>query len=93
MTQVTPFPRLQCMGDLCAWCGAKEARPGGDTCSNSKVRPAASLHQDTDGGYLEGWQGVAKVEGTGRPSWGLETPESPSGCTGTANIKVTPVCP
>ena len=36
---------------------------------------------------------VAKVEGTGRPFWGPETPESPSGYTGTVNIKVIPVCP
>ena len=65
----------------------RKSDPGGNTSSNSKVKPASTLHQETEGGYLQGWQGVAKVEGTGWPFWGLKTPESPSGDTGTANIR------
>ena len=66
--------------------------PGGNTSSNSKVRRAVSLHQETEGGYLHGRQGCGQSGGTGRPFWGPETPESPSGYTGTVNIKVIPVC-
>lgn len=41
----------------------RKSDPGGNTSSNSKVRPAATLHQETEGGYHQGWQGCGQSGG------------------------------
>lgn len=85
---VNPFPRLQCTGDSCAWCGAKEVRPRETLPAIQRSQADAVFAPGTEVVTSKAGRVVAKVEVQGSPSGDPKTPESPSGYTGTVNIRV-----